>query len=103
MNETTSEAPLTATVGERLRGDPHLDEARKAAEAGGRRAGREASGRRPGGEATGRRPFPWGALALGVIGWAFATAIGRRVRRRARRMLEKATALGHGARRLARR
>jgi hypothetical protein len=92
MNETTSEAPLTATVGERLRGDPHLDEAQKAV------AGK---GGRPGGEATGRRGFPWGTLAVAVVGWAFATAISRRVRSRARRLLEGATAIGEGARKAA--
>jgi hypothetical protein len=120
MNETTSGAPLTATVGERLSGDPHLEQARKAVAASGKRAGGgEAKGRREGGgEAESRRAFPWGTLALMVIGWAFATAIGRRVRSRARRgarrvrtqarrgasrVREAAAELGHGARRLARR
>ena len=92
MNETTSGAPLTATVGERLKNDPHVEEARRAV------AGK---GKRSGGEATGRRGFPWGALAVAVVGWAFATAITRRVRSKARRLLEGATAIGEGARKAA--
>ena len=80
MNETTTEGPLTATVGERQGGDPQV----------GKQPRREATARP---ETPGRktpsaaaRPFPWGALALAAIGWAAATGIGGLVRSRARRI-----------------
>jgi hypothetical protein len=113
MNETTTGAPLTATLGERVGDDPHVKEVREevaqasappaqepgAATREGLPASRGASEgkarrprrRREGGAAT--RPFPWGALALAAVGWALVTGIGRGLRSRARRV-------GRGARRL---
>jgi hypothetical protein len=84
MNETTTGAPLGATIGERLGADPHVKEvAERVAEAPGQ-------ARRP---RRGGRPFPWAALALGAVGWAALTGIGGWVRGRTRR-------LGRGARQL---
>jgi hypothetical protein len=112
MNETTSGAPLTATVGERLGDDPHVREVREevakaqaSQEPGARaregttasrgasqgRAARAAVRARGGG--AGGRPFPWGALALAAVGWAAITGIGRVARRGGRRVGAGARAL----------
>lgn len=122
MNETTTGAPLTATVGERLGDDPHVKEVREGVEqaaaghagpSGAREPGAREPGaatregttrsrgaserkarppRRPQGHA-GPRSFPWGALALAAVGWALVTGAGRAIGGRARR-------IGRGARRL---
>lgn len=110
MNETTTGAPLSATVGERLGDDPHVREVREevaqragASEPGaatregatasrGGRAARGGAAAREHGEAAARR-FPWGALALAAVGWALATGIGRGIRGRARRVGRRARQL----------
>jgi hypothetical protein len=74
MNETTTGAPLTATVGERLGDERRVKEVREeVAHAARRPPGRAAA-----------RPFPWGALALAAVGWALVTGVGRGIRARAR-------------------
>ncbi|HEX9241626.1 MAG TPA: hypothetical protein VF875_04210 [Anaeromyxobacter sp.] len=96
-NERKPEAPLAATVGERLGGDPDVQEEERSREGRlveGRPADRQPG--RPAGRAATKaaRPFPWGALALAAIGWAALTGIGSALRSRARRT-------ARGARRLA--
>jgi hypothetical protein len=111
MNETTTGAPLTATLGERVGDDPHVKEVREevehtSAERSAQQAGAtqeppaaqqgSAMEGRPGSRRASGRPFPWASLALAVVGWALLTGLGRGIRARARRV-------GRGARRLARR
>jgi hypothetical protein len=76
MNETTTGAPLTATVGERVGGDPHVRDVQAGIA-----------------KAAARRPFPWAALALAAVGWAAVTGMGRVVRRNVRRAGARVAAL----------
>lgn len=108
MNETTTGAPLTATLGERVGDDPHVKEVREgvehasaerpAAQQGAATQEPPAAQQGPGAQertrrrASGRR-FPWATLAVAAVAWALVTGVGRGIRARARRV-------GRGARRL---